>query len=748
MDSTLDILAAAFYEADPHLAVFDVDARQRAGLWELPGHVIPIDEVVAIVAECDAFHAGDRLILPLHEVDSAELTGSYVVEAERDGTRSIGFFDFSEGAPHFLPTAEFGETTLALRARFWHPDYRPPRTPSYLSEAFSFEAERGPPDPSVPPSRSGTVDASFFEDQKLFIARQRDAARETARTRYHSLRGRGVDAVEGIAGLAPAGRRIDDAGDQVCMLDLPDPGDDESDSHRIAPGVEVLVDVHEGGEGFPVDAEIAGVSGRRIDLHVTWSTSNNHGAAESAFNPDGETAFRLIPLVDPSPYEHQQAAVESIETDDRKRPVVLGDRSLEFDDGTSVESGVRSLNQYQQRAVRRALGAADVFCIHGPPGTGKTRTAVNLIREAARRGEKVLATAPSTAAVDDLLVGASTPEQVDRHSLHADAVEEAFVIARAGQDSSNEVVTNHYTGVEFWEANVVGATTADAHRFRTDQFDLVVIDEASRCGIPSTLIPYVRGRRLVLVGDHYQLPPHTSDETDAEERTAVSLFEHLVNVYGGDVTTLLRKQYRMNEAIAAFPNEAFYGGALRHGQRNRGWTIRDLDPLVGVHVEGEERRTPGGSYYNEREAAVVAGEVDRLLRHGVPASQLAVITPYSGQVGKVVQAIDDPDVADRITVSTIDGFRGGGRDAIVVSFVRSNPTGDTGYLTFPTEGPRRLNVALTRARKRCTLIGDWETLRAQPAGDPGSGDASHLFDALYAHLANADALTDAGVEAR
>jgi superfamily I DNA and/or RNA helicase len=220
----------------------------------------------------------------------------------------------------------------------------------------------------------------------------------------------------------------------------------------------------------------------------------------------------------------------------------------------------------------------------------------------------------------------------------------------------------------------------------------------------------------------------------------VSLFEHVLDVYGDEVSTLLRKQYRMHRAIAAFPNEAFYGGKLTHGQRNRAWTVGDLDPLVGIQVDGDEQETPGGSYYNEAEAAVVVDEVDRLRRNGVPASRIGVITPYSGQVGKIVQALDDDELAERVDVATVDSFQGGEREAIVVSFVRSNDRGDTGFLTFPHEGPRRLNVAMTRAQKRCALVGDWSTLRATPSHRSPDEDASHVFDALYDHLEERDSL--------
>ena len=247
----------------------------------------------------------------------------------------------------------------------------------------------------------------------------------------------------------------------------------------------------------------------------------------------------------------------------------------------------------------------------------------------------------------------------------------------------------------------------------------------------------------MLAGDHRQLPPYYAGEGEAEEAMVESLFDHLLALYGDDVAATLKTQYRMHEAIAAFPNAEFYDGDLTHGQRNRTWSIAPLAPLAAVHVEGTEERSPANSYYNEAEAAVVGEEVARLLDVGVTPDDVGVITPYSGQIGKIRAALArlDHHGAGRVKVATVDAFQGSEREAIVVSFVRSNSEGHSGFLTFPNEGPRRLNVALTRARKRCVLVGNFDTLRTRAPGTDPEDSAADVYQRLYEHLEETGSLS-------
>jgi superfamily I DNA and/or RNA helicase len=203
------------------------------------------------------------------------------------------------------------------------------------------------------------------------------------------------------------------------------------------------------------------------------------------------------------------------------------------------------------------------------------------------------------------------------------------------------------------------------------------------------------------------------------------------------VAVLLARQYRMHDAIAAFPNDAFYDGRLETAARNRDWRVEDLDPLVGVDVTGPERGESGGdSYWNPNEVDVVVAEVRTLLEHGVAPEDVGVVAMYAAQVDRIRSRLASADVTGgpRVTVDTVDSFQGGEREAVVVSFVRSNPRGESGFLERPDVGPRRLNVALTRARKRLVLVGDWDTLGSVPDHRDQDDSAAHHYAALADRL--------------
>jgi superfamily I DNA and/or RNA helicase len=223
----------------------------------------------------------------------------------------------------------------------------------------------------------------------------------------------------------------------------------------------------------------------------------------------------------------------------------------------------------------------------------------------------VLACAHSNQATDNLLVGTSSIGHPDPDSLHAAASNEQsdINIARAGNNTSSQVVKQEYFNVPAGSANVVGATMSAAAKFEPDSFDVAIIDEASQASIPATLIPVQAASKVVLAGDHKQLPPYASDELD-ENEMEISLFEHFIERYGEQVATLLKRQYRMHEQIAAFSSREFYNGALETADQNREWTIGEHPPVEAIHVEGSEARASGHSYRNESEAELVAEHVE------------------------------------------------------------------------------------------------------------------------------------------
>ncbi|MEF8824767.1 MAG: AAA domain-containing protein [Halapricum sp.] len=399
------------------------------------------------------------------------------------------------------------------------------------------------------------------------------------------------------------------------------------------------------------------------------------------------------------------------------------------------------MNEYQELALLWADAADDVLCIHGPPGTGKTRTLTAYVRHAVSRGQSVLVTAHSNQAVDNLLVGDSTLDEPEPDTLHSMAQEEEISIARAGSHSKDRVVGSHYVGESVSNADVVAATTSGASKFDKNSFDVAVVDEATQASRPSTAIVLNCARKVVLAGDHKQLPPYCADESMLDEDMHISLFEYLLGRYDDEISVLLKKQYRMNEEIAAFPNEAFYSGELETAAQNAHWAIDDLKPLMGIDIAGDEKRDRvGNSIANEAEAEAVAKQVKLLAISGVASEDIGVISAYRGQVRELRKRVNELDIEDshRVTIDTVDSFQGGEREAIVVSFVRSNSEGRSGFLEFPEEGWRRLNVAVTRSRKRLVLVGDWNTLGTVAPHRQPDESCAHVYANLAEHLRETD----------
>jgi len=436
------------------------------------------------------------------------------------------------------------------------------------------------------------------------------------------------------------------------------------------------------------------------------------------------------------------------------------------------------LNTYQERAAVDALCADDVFCIHGPPGTGKTRTLVTIIEHAVEHGDTVLVCAHSNQAVDNIVVGESTIEAPDEASLHRivqrfsaeDELREISMvrIGSSRQDVDSFVASRYYTpnsrlNSNIGSADIIGATTNTAAVLddRDDvNLDLVVIDEATQASGPATAVPFGWGNRIektdhgrlrsfgyrtILAGDHRQLPPFVSDPEMRDRGLHTSLFERLLDVYGEDLAQTLYRQYRMHESIAEFASQEFYDGRLEHGEDNRTATIDGLTPLLAIDDNsGEAQNSGSNSYHNPTEAQYVVAQVQRALNHDVDASDIGVITGYSDQRevirSELVSSIEDLE-HDSVDVETIDKFQGGQREVIIVSFTRSNSENDSGFLESPPQTARkRLNVAITRAKKRLVLIGDWETLSTPAAFRDSSESCADTFARLRDYLQDRDCM--------
>lgn len=285
-------------------------------------------------------------------------------------------------------------------------------------------------------------------------------------------------------------------------------------------------------------------------------------------------------------------------------------------------------------------------------------------------------------------------------------------------------------------AHVIATTlTGVGGRQLTTQppFHVVVIDEAAQAMEPACWIALLRGRKAILAGDHLQLPPTILSEEAARKGLEKTLFERIHGAYGDAVAVLLTTQYRMNESIMRWSSEELYESRLIADEKVAGHMLGDL-PSVIAHAESiggggggverdahalpvlllidsagcnmeETREECGDSKLNRGEAQVVMAHAKRLMDAGVSAKDIGIITPYSAHVGLLRSM--RPAAAKDVEISTVDGFQGREKEAIVISMVRSNTQNDVGFLS----DARRMNVAVTRARRHCALVCDSETVK-------------------------------------
>jgi predicted DNA helicase len=247
-------------------------------------------------------------------------------------------------------------------------------------------------------------------------------------------------------------------------------------------------------------------------------------------------------------------------------------------------------------------------------------------------------------------------------------------------------------------------------------FDLVVVDEACQATEPSCWIPVLRCDRIVLAGDHCQLPPTVVSRDAARQGFNVSMLERIVQRFGNKIARQLCVQYRMHRSIMDFSSDEFYDGSLIADEMVAAHLLSDLPdvenneftstPLHFIDTAGagydEQIEPDGESRLNTQEAELVVRKVKQLLEMGVKPAQVAVISPYSAQVRLLRKLLDQDD----LETDTVDGFQGREKEVVVISLVRSNSNGEIGFLA----DVRRMNVALTRARRKLLVIGDSATI--------------------------------------
>ena len=490
---------------------------------------------------------------------------------------------------------------------------------------------------------------------------------------------------------------------------------------------------------------------------------------------DGKVTYRLDLSSDEVARQRQRVAMERARsaTSDRLaqlRAIFLGEAEPAVQEQDDPVILAASLNESQVEAIRFALGAQDVSMIHGPPGTGKTTTVVEIIRQAVARGEKILACAPSNMAVDNLfekllacgtrVVRLGHPARVmpelrahtldlmvddhddmrlakkltrDAHAMFAKAGkytrakplpgerqsqrEEAKSMLEDARRLERQVVQQILDGADILCATLTGLDSTLLGRRR---FDRLVIDEACQTTEPTCWIPLSICERVLLAGDHCQLPPTVVSRDAIKEGFAVSLFERLMELHGEQASHRLTVQYRMHEQIMDFSSQQFYESALIADAGVREHLLHDspdnelseatFSPVEFVDTAGagydEELEPDGESRRNPKEAELIRRKVQALLEAGVAASDVAVIAPYAAQVRLLREVID----VERLEIDTVDGFQGREKEAVIISLVRSNSKGEIGFLA----DVRRMNVALTRARRKLIVVGDSATIGTHP----------------------------------
>jgi ATP-dependent RNA/DNA helicase IGHMBP2 len=474
------------------------------------------------------------------------------------------------------------------------------------------------------------------------------------------------------------------------------------------------------------------------------------------------------------------------------RDVLLGARQASYREPKADDLFYPSaFNDSQLVAVRHVISAQDVAIIHGPPGTGKTTTLVQAILETIRRERRVLVCAPSNTAVDLLteklaergvnVIRMGNPSRVSdlllKHTLDAGVMahpsyakmhamrqtaeqhrdtaselakegvrhfgfegrqhrqqlrEEARTLRQAADDLERFMTEDVLESVQVITCTLVGAS----HRhMRHLSFETVFIDEAAQALEPGCWIPIAKGQRLVLAGDHHQLPPTVKSEQAAREGLRETLFEKCIQRQP-NTARMLKVQYRMHEQIMGFSSEKFYGGQLvpHASVRHAGLEAYDLRfapdlPVEFIDTAGcgyQEVAIPESrSTANPEEAHLLLERLAQLLtpydaaehdEHQHTPLSIGVIAPYRAQINYLKDAIEDSEVLNglllqrRLSVGTVDSFQGQERDIIAITLTRSNPQGEIGFLS----DIRRMNVGMTRARRKLLLVGDSSTLCRDP----------------------------------
>lgn len=501
-----------------------------------------------------------------------------------------------------------------------------------------------------------------------------------------------------------------------------------------------------------------------------------NGDDEPDWLRDGNVGVQL--LFDENTYREMERALKIVLSpeDDRLmylKQVLLGKQTPAFDQPHEIT--LPHLNKSQNAALNLIQSAKDVAIVHGPPGTGKTTTMVESIYHTLKHEAQVLVCAPSNAAIDLLaeklgdkglvvvrighparvteeLLSKTLDARIAHHNNYKDLravkkqaeeyhrtalkykrnfgheervqrrllLQESTKLKKEVEQLEYYIINDILSNAQVIACTMVGASN---YKIRDRKFDTVFIDEAAQGLEPATWIPITKANRVVFAGDHCQLPPTIKSFKAAKAGLDETLFEKAIKRNKADV--MLTEQYRMHHNIMSFSSRIFYNEKLVANPHVKAWAIFAEDKAL------EFIDTAGCGFFeqidSETKSSYNKEECNMLLQHfraylalvqscaEDKAPSVGVISPYKAQVRQLQQAFKGVEeefdgVEPKLSVNTIDSFQGQERDVIYISLVRSNDKGEIGFLA----DTRRMNVAMTRARKKLVIIGDSATIGQHP----------------------------------
>lgn len=514
---------------------------------------------------------------------------------------------------------------------------------------------------------------------------------------------------------------------------------------------------------------ITGVVNRSGEREMIITLNNDD---EPDWLHDGNVGVQL--MFDENAYLEMERALNIVMNPldnrlEQLRGILLESEEASFSQQYPVE--IPHLNSSQNKALQLISSADDLAIVHGPPGTGKTTTLVESIHHTLKSENQVLVCAPSNAAIDLLceklgekglnvvrvghparvteeILSKTLDAQIAHHNNYKDLkaikkqadeyyrtarkykrnfgheerqqrrllLQESSKLKKEAEQLEYYIVNDILSNAQVIASTMVGASN---YQIRDRKFNTVFIDEAAQGLEPATWIPITKANRVVFAGDHCQLPPTIKSFEAARAGLDETLFEKAIKRNKADV--MLQEQYRMHADIMRFSSQYFYGNKLKANENVEDWKVFEEDLAI------EFIDTAGCGFFEqvdkETRSSFNPEESDLLLKHfreyfstidqtlGDIETSVGVISPYKAQVNLLQQNFkgveeEFENTKALISVNTVDSFQGQERDVIYISLVRSNEKGEIGFLG----DTRRMNVAMTRARKKLVIIGDSATI--------------------------------------